>query len=85
MAACPSALKAWAGQPWPASAKHKAIPLVPEVYLETDKGNFTNVLLITRVLYMSFDRFLLAVESRDLYQADKSIIRVSSFPNLSDG
>ena len=34
---------------------------------------------------MSFDKFLLAVESRDLSQADKSIIRVSSFPNLSDG
>jgi hypothetical protein len=33
------------------------------------------------VLSMSFDRFLLAVESRDLSQADKSIIRVSSFPN----
>ena len=32
------------------------------------------------VLYMSFDNFLLAVESRDLSQADKSIIRVSSFP-----
>ena len=31
--------------------------------------------------YMSFDKFLLAVESRDLSQADKSIIRVSSFPN----
>ena len=28
---------------------------------------------------MSFDRFLLAAESRDLSQADKSIIRVSSF------
>ena len=34
---------------------------------------------------MSFDKFLLAVESRDLSQADKSIIRVSSFPKLSDG
>ena len=31
---------------------------------------------------MSFDRFLLAVESRDLSQADKSIIRVSSLPKL---
>ena len=31
---------------------------------------------------MSFDRFLLAVESRDLSQADTSIIRVSSFPKL---
>ena len=31
---------------------------------------------------MSFDKFLLAVESRDLSQA---IIRVSSFPKLSDG
>ena len=29
---------------------------------------------------MSFDKFLLADESRDLSQADKSIIRVSSFP-----
>jgi hypothetical protein len=31
---------------------------------------------------MSFDKFLLAVESRDVSQADKSIIRVSSFPKL---
>ena len=31
---------------------------------------------------MCFDRFLLAFESRDLSQADKSIIRVSSFPSL---
>jgi hypothetical protein len=29
---------------------------------------------------MSFDKFLLAVESHDLSQADKSIIRLSSFP-----
>ena len=35
-----------------------------------------------KVLFMSFDRFLLAVESHDLSQADKSIIRVSSFPIL---
>ena len=35
-----------------------------------------------KVLYMSFDKFLLAVESRDLSQADKSIVRVSSFPKL---
>jgi hypothetical protein len=34
------------------------------------------------VLYMSFDKFLLAVESRDLSQADKSVTRVSSFPKL---
>ena len=33
---------------------------------------------------MSFDRFLLAVELSDLSQADKSIIRVSSFPKLCD-
>ena len=32
---------------------------------------------------MSLDRFLLAVESRDLSQADKSIIRVSSFPSFN--
>ena len=31
---------------------------------------------------MSFDKFFVAVESRDLSQADKSIIRVSSFPKL---
>ena len=34
---------------------------------------------------MSFDKFVLAVESRDLSQADKSIIRVSSFSKLSEG
>ena len=32
---------------------------------------------------MSFDKFLLAVESRDLSQADKSIIIVSDFPTIS--
>jgi hypothetical protein len=31
---------------------------------------------------MSFDKFLLAVESCDLSQTDRSIIRVSSFPTL---
>ena len=30
---------------------------------------------------MSFDMFLLAVESRDLSQADKNLIRASSFQN----
>ena len=34
------------------------------------------------VPYMSFDKFVGAVESRDLSQADKSIKRVSSFPKL---
>ena len=34
---------------------------------------------------MSLDRVFLAVESHDLPQADKIIIRVSSFPKLSDG
>ena len=38
----------------------------------------------SEVLYMSFDRFLLAVESRDLSQADKIIIRVSSFSILQN-
>ena len=32
----------------------------------------------TQVLYVSFDRFLLAVESRDLSQADQSTIDHSS-------
>ena len=36
---------------------------------------------ISTVLYMSFDRFLLAVESRDLSQANKSLIRVYFFHN----
>ena len=36
------------------------------------------------VLYMSFDKFVLAVKSRDLSQADKSSIRKSFFPKLSD-
>ena len=31
---------------------------------------------------MCFDRFLMAFESCDLSQADKSIIRVSTFPKL---
>ena len=31
-------------------------------------SNFSHV--VTRVLYMSFDKFILAVESRDLSQAD---------------
>ena len=45
---------------------------------------FHEILMVyfsTKVLYMSFDKVLLAVESLDLSQADKSIIRVSSFPN----
>ena len=34
---------------------------------------------------MSFDKFLLTVESRDLSQTDRSIKRVSSFPKLVMG
>ena len=40
-------------------------------------------LLTIKVLYMSFVRFLLAVESHDLSQDDKSIIIVSSFTKLT--
>ena len=40
--------------------------------------------VLCMVLYMSFDKFLLAVESCDLSQADKSIIRVSSFSILQN-
>ena len=40
--------------------------------------------MVPKVLYMSFDRFLIAVESRDLSQADKILIRESSFLKLSD-
>ena len=49
-------------------------------YLETPQKVTPSIkftLRLPRVLYMSFDRFLLAVESRDLSQADKSIMRVS--------
>ena len=35
----------------------------------------------TKLLHMCFDRFLLAFESRDLSQADKSIKGVFSVPN----
>ena len=34
--------------------------------------------------HMCFDRFLLAFESRDLTQADKSIYKSVFFPKLSD-
>ena len=47
------------------------------------KGNVVEKRKMTQVLYMSFDRFFLAVESRDLSQAEKILIRVSSFPKLS--
>ena len=40
--------------------------------------------IVSEVLYMSFDKFLLAVESHDLSQADKSITRVSSFSILQN-
>ena len=57
---------------WKSTGSHK-------VYSPASVGHSTGRLL---VLYMSFDKFLLAVESRDLSQADKSILRVSSFPKL---
>ena len=41
---------------------------------------FKNLLRSYDFAYLiAFDKFLLAVESRDLSQADKSIIRVSPF------
>ena len=48
--------------------------------IESSIGMF--YLQLSKVLYISFDRFLLAVESRDLSQTDKSVIRVSSFSIL---
>ena len=39
------------------------------------KGNVVEKRKMTQVLYMSFDRFLLAVESRDLSQTDNILIR----------
>ena len=51
--------------------------------LDKKRGNYvlqsTHLLIL---LHMCFDRFLLAVESRDLSQADKSITRASSFPSF---
>ena len=40
--------------------------------------------IVNKVLYMSFDKFLLDVESRDLSQAEKSIISFF-FTKMSDG
>ena len=57
----------------------------PSRIQSSQQSRFLYVSWPSKVLYMSFDRFLLAVESRDLSQADKIIIRVSSFPKLSDG
>ena len=39
---------------------------------------------LATVLYMSFGRFFMAVGSRDLFQADKSFIDVSSFSILQN-
>ena len=47
-------------------------------------GQGCSKLRLSKFLYMSFDSFLLAVESRDLTQADKSVIRVSSFSILQN-
>ena len=53
-------------------------------YTNCDSFHFGLSWLLSKVLYMSFDRFLLAVESRDLSQVDKSIIRVSTFSILQN-
>ena len=55
--------------------------LVFAVHVREFKNNFL-VFVPTKLLNMCFDRFLLAFESRDLSQVDKSIIGVSSFPSL---
>ena len=39
----------------------------------------------SKVLNMCFDKFLLAVESRDLSQADKEYYNGVLFPKLSEG
>ena len=43
-------------------------------------GYLVLTLFNSQIFHMCFDRFLLAFESRDLSQADKSIERVFSFP-----
>ena len=55
-------------------------------YLSVDAMKYIHYKIAQKlimVLHMSFDKFVLAVESCDLSQADKSIIRVSSFPKLT--
>ena len=52
---------------------------IPLVYIATMYLIF--LLSHIDVLHMCFDKFLFWVESRDLSQADNSIIRVSSFPS----
>ena len=44
---------------------------------------FQNLGYKTRVLYMSFDKFLLTVESRDLSQAHTGLISSRSFQNYA--
>ena len=53
--------------------------------LQLKTGELPKIDFGSSTVYMSFDRFLLTVESRDLSQADKILIRVSFFPKLSDG
>ena len=49
--------------------------------------NFTKIKIKSfecpKLLYMCFDRFILAFDSRDLSQADKSITRVYYFPSFN--
>ena len=54
-------------------------------HLPTQPIFFITLKLIqqSKVLHMCFERFLLSFESRDLSQADKRIIRVSSFPSFN--
>ena len=49
--------------------------------IESSIGMF--YLQLSNVLYISFDRFLLAVESRDLSQTDKNIENILSFPSFN--
>ena len=61
-------------------AAHNGGRLSLHVHLKHYKGSFlfwtcfSTLQSLTELLHMCFDRFLLAVESRDLSQADKSII-----------
>ena len=49
--------------------------------IESSIGMF--YLQLSKVLYISFGRFLLAVESRDLSQTDKNIEIILSFPSFN--
>ena len=74
----------WQNHRWKLGQQTPSVETIfSNISLKNNSWNLKKFQLIQliQVLYMSFDRFLLAVESRDLCRAGKSIIWVSSFPS----